>query len=291
MDQPFREDESNRALTRTRGRIRHDLLPRLATEYNPAVREALFRLGALSAGVRRVIDRDARAAARHAMVTTAENEVVLDHGLLRSTPRMMLTEILREVWRRAGWPEVSMSARRWHRLAGWIRRREIRPRTIGARVEVSSDGSVVVLRRLPTTVPSAGSSPPRAEITLALPGTTDIPWAECRIDAATDEFGHGSRAEVVDYDRLAGTGLVVRAPEPGDRFGPLGMGGKTMSLADFFRGRRVPRAERNQTPLVCDRLGIVWVAGHRIADRVKTTEVTERMLCLRLRRGIGIPRR
>ena len=45
---------------------------------------------------------------------------------------------------------------------------------------------------------------------------------------------------MVDYDRLAGTGLVVRAPEPGDRFGPLGMGGKTMSLADFFRGRRVP---------------------------------------------------
>ena len=31
-------------------------------------------------------------------------------------------------------------------------------------------------------------------------------------------------------------------PEPGDRFGPLGMGGKTMSLADFFRGRRVPGA-------------------------------------------------
>ncbi len=49
LGQPCREDASNADLTRTRARIRHDLLPRLAAEYNPKVAEALVRLGKLAA--------------------------------------------------------------------------------------------------------------------------------------------------------------------------------------------------------------------------------------------------
>ena len=45
LGQPCREDESNADLTRTRARIRHDLLPRLAAEYNPRLADALVRLG------------------------------------------------------------------------------------------------------------------------------------------------------------------------------------------------------------------------------------------------------
>ena len=45
-----------------------------------------------------------------------------------------------------------------------------------------------------------------------------------------------------------------------------------MPLADFFRGRHVPHDRRACIPLVCDREGIIWVVGHRIADRVRRTE-------------------
>jgi tRNA(Ile)-lysidine synthase len=69
---------------------------------------------------------------------------------------------------------------------------------------------------------------------------------------------------------------------PGDRFDPLGMGGKSMPLADFFRGRGVALGRRARTPLVCDGQGIVWVAGHRIAERIKLTPGTTRRLSFRL---------
>jgi tRNA(Ile)-lysidine synthase len=59
------------------------------------------------------------------------------------------------------------------------------------------------------------------------------------------------------------------------------MGGRSMPLADFFRGRHVPRRERACTPLVCDQSGIVWVVGHRIAERVKVTDRTRRTIGLR----------
>jgi tRNA(Ile)-lysidine synthase len=86
-------------------------------------------------------------------------------------------------------------------------------------------------------------------------------------------------AERLDLDRLAPP-LAVDAPRPGDRFGPLGLGGRSMPLADFLRGRRVPRGERPGVPLVRDALGIVWVVGHRIGHRARITGDTRRVVAL-----------
>src|SRR5206468_2896460 len=44
LGQPFRHDATNSDLSRTRARLRHDLLPKLAADYNPAVASALARL-------------------------------------------------------------------------------------------------------------------------------------------------------------------------------------------------------------------------------------------------------
>ena len=73
----------------------------------------------------------------------------------------------------------------------------------------------------------------------------------------------------------------IRSPAPGDRFEPLGMGGRSTPLADFLRGRRVPRGRRAHQPLLCDQRGIIWVVGQRIADRVKITPQTKRTVELR----------
>ena len=46
LRQSFRQDETNAELTRTRARIRHDLMPKLVLDYNRRVAGALVRLGA-----------------------------------------------------------------------------------------------------------------------------------------------------------------------------------------------------------------------------------------------------
>ncbi len=73
----------------------------------------------------------------------------------------------------------------------------------------------------------------------------------------------------------------------GDRFHPLGMSGKGMPLADFLRGRGVPRDRRGSTALLCDQAGIIWVVGHRICDRIKRTAATTRLLGLRVLAGLA----
>ncbi len=277
LGQPCREDASNTDLTRTRARIRHDLLPKLAAEYNPKVVEALVRLGELAASSRRAIEADVRELSKSSIITRSPDSVVLKHGYLRSLPAFLRAEVLHAVWRSAGWPEAGMSAQRWRRLAALVKRNEIPRVEIGAGVVVLTKDPFLVLHRLPVTLIIAPVADPARPIVLGVPGSAAIPWAGGRVVASVDpgESGH----ETIDLDRLS-LPLLVRAPAPGDRFAPLGMGGRSKPLADFFRGEGVPRDRRASTPLVCDRIGIVWVVGHRIAERVKVTNNTRRRLML-----------
>ena len=137
----------------------------------------------------------------------------------------------------------------------------------------------VVLRRMAAGSPPApGTAVSTAEeMPIEVPGT--IVWNGTMIETVLEP--DAARDETVDLDRIAPP-LRVRSPVPGDRFEPLGMAGRGTPLNDFFRGRRVPHEERARTPLLCDELGIVWVVGHRIADRVKVTDRTRRTLGLRI---------
>jgi tRNA(Ile)-lysidine synthase len=282
LKQPFREDESNIDLSRTRARIRHDLLPKLAAEYNPSVALAVVRLGSLASSLERAIETDLRKFVRSAVITNAPECVVLKHGFLQSLPRFVRTEVLRRVWRHAGWPEASMSAQRWRRLAALILNDEFPRVQVGAHVEVSTDRSFLVLRRLSASETSAAAAAAVAEgpTPLEVPGLTPVAWASGVIEARINPGPEMAGYERIDLDEAV-LPLFVRRPAAGDRFAPLGMAGKSMPLSDFFRGRQVPRAGRAITPLVCDADGIIWVIGHRISDRVKVTEQTRRTLELR----------
>jgi tRNA(Ile)-lysidine synthase len=287
LGQPYREDQSNTDRTRTRARIRNDLLPRLATEYNPRVAEALVRLGSLTAAFQRAVDADVRKLVRASIITRTSNALVLKHPYLSSIPPFLRAEVLRGAWRSAGWPEAGMSAKRWQRLAALAGEKEFPPVEIGEHVTVSTEQYFLVLRRSPVHESIPLSNPiPVEPIPLEVPGTAFVPWAGCRIDARMDLAAEPLDTELIDFDQVQ-LPLHVRPPAPGDRFQPLGMGGSTTPLADFFRGRHIPREGRARTPLVCDQLGIIWVAGHRIADRVKLTPSTQRSLCLRLSSGPG----
>jgi tRNA(Ile)-lysidine synthase len=282
LGQPYREDASNADLARTRARIRHDLLPRLAREYNLRIDEALVRLGILAADSERAMDRRLRELANFATWSANHQQVELRRDWLLELPVFLRAEVLRRVWREAGWPEVGMSARRWRRLALLTGSQRINRLAIGAGVELTTNGgsgsspNQFVLRRISTTG-SLEHGPALCEgLILDVPGT--IAWCDGLIRTVLEP--DAPRDETIDLDRIVPP-LSVRAAVPRDRFQPLGMGGKSTPLNDFFRGRRVNRKARARTPLLCDTLGIVWVAGHRISDRVKVTEATRRTLGLR----------
>jgi tRNA(Ile)-lysidine synthase len=272
IGQPYRDDPSNTDRARTRNRIRHELLPLLADHYNPQIINALVRLGRLSAERERDDERRTQLAARRIVKPVeAEGVISLDRDRFRRLSLARRAELLRHVWREAGWPERDMDATRWRRLAK-LGDHSGRRASIGSGVEAVSHETTFILSRESTQTENEQEI---REIVLAIPG--EVIWPGGRVlslvnpDMVADE--------TIDLETITPP-LVVRGARPGDRFTPLGMDGST-ALNDFFRGRRVRGAERRRVPLVCDATGIVWVVGHRIADRVRRRAETCRTLGLR----------
>ena len=73
--------------------------------------------------------------------------------------------------------------------------------------------------------------------------------------------------------------LMIRNRRRGDRFQPMGMRGRK-SLKEFFIDEKIPREERERTPLLVQRKGrdILWVVGHRRAEKAKVSQRTKRVL-------------
>jgi len=76
----------------------------------------------------------------------------------------------------------------------------------------------------------------------------------------------------------------VRPRQPGDRFQPLGMS-QPKKLGEFMIDSKIPSAWRQRIPLVCSPKHILWVVGWRIDERVKVTNDTKQVLCLKFERG------
>jgi tRNA(Ile)-lysidine synthase len=299
LGQPYRDDASNADLSRTRARIRHDLMSRLASEYNPKVTEALLRLGQIAREAEHVGHDHVQALLQTVEWSNGGDEIRIGREALRALPPFLRTEVLRRAWRQAGWPEAGMGAARWQRLAALLRTSNGRF-SLGEGIEAFAQSDALVLRRtspreggapsepLLSTRKRLGRSPalpksgPIPPIPLDIPGS--VPWNGGQIIAILDP--DSPRDETVDLDRLVGR-LHVGTPVPGDRFQPLGMGGRSTPLNDFLRNLRIPLVQRGGIPLVCDREGIVWVGGCRIADRIRLTDATCRRLGLRWIRDAG----
>lgn len=81
-------------------------------------------------------------------------------------------------------------------------------------------------------------------------------------------------AQRLGVERVRARDLLVRGPQPGDRFQPLGLGGRSQLLSDFFVNARVPRAARPTTPLVVCGDAILWVGGQRPAHWARVIDGT-----------------
>lgn len=120
--QSFCLDESNEDPSYTRNRIRHALLPQLAAQYNPNVREALLRLGQLAGEAQQVIEQQANELMEQAVQIKLENGVVVDCSRLRDVSPHLVCEMLIQVWKSQNWPLQQMGLDEWRVLAGEIAR-------------------------------------------------------------------------------------------------------------------------------------------------------------------------
>ena len=120
LGQPYRSDASNADVRFTRNRIRHELLPQLADHFNPAVADALLRLGTLAGQMQCVVDSLVEDLFEKCVTIKDRNVVQIDTAALAGCSGYLLRELMIAVWRRQSWPMQAMGFAQWDMLGGMI---------------------------------------------------------------------------------------------------------------------------------------------------------------------------
>ena len=282
-------DASNSDLSFKRNRIRHHLIPELEKSYNPAIVKTINRLGAILRAEDQWIEQLLSSEFSDCISVKAPGVVRINlmpfQGLALAARRRII------------------------RRAILAAKKDLRRISLGHIDNVLSlvdkspgtgslnlPAGIRVVRLATELMLYSGRSGPAAinggledsaamdyRYTVTAPGTLNIRQAGAAIKLTEIDAGDlpdfstvGKNLAFIDMDCLQFP-LVVRNRRPGDRFFPLGLNG-TQKVKKFFSANKISGLERQLCPLVLSGGNIIWVAGHRIDDRVKVVSATRRIL-------------
>jgi tRNA(Ile)-lysidine synthase len=267
-----REDRTNGQPIYLRNRLRLDLLPVLQKDYNPNL---VRRLGELASALRRDNDLLEEMAREIAGRSIREGgQITFPPRLLRESHPSLLCRALLTALRSISSAEEDFSSR--HLLAlmeGGEGSRHLHWDLPGG-ITACRDRRGLTLRG-----PSAAGLPSSPfSLPLPVPGTASLPGTSGKVSASVRrrEATFDPRAlpgipwrTALDWEKVR-LPLTVRNRKPGDRFRPLGLPGEK-KLKEIMIDDGVPRPLRDHLPVVCDREGIVWLAGLRPCHRARVT--------------------
>jgi tRNA(Ile)-lysidine synthase len=267
------EDPTNRDPKFLRNRIRHDVLPRLASAYAADVVPALTRAASLAREATEALDLLATRELDRVARVEADGAITLPVGALRALPALVAPEVLRQAaarlggtaplraWAHRGLARVvtSPATRRPFRLGG------ITVEVSGDRVRLGRDPAIALTTRC-----------------LTVPGRLDLPEIGHALEAVLidrESYVLPSEPTVAAFDAdVLPPALTVRARRRGDRL--VAVGGGERRLKTLLISARVPRWERARVPVVEVGGQVLWVAGLRRGAAAPVTGRTRRVLQL-----------
>ena len=291
LGRTFREDSGNSLDRFTRNRVRNHLLPLLAKDYNPRVKDSLVRLARTSAQELDFLDQETEG-------VWPQVAIEFEGGVrFRRAELTSLHPILQKMVFRRGYALLMGDTRR-------LRESHLRSMTKaairknsgltvdlpgGLKLHLAYD-NLLLSRDASLSCPfplldedyrvGLPTAEEHQKITRAGPWMVTVQLVDSGL-APFQQQGPGAdsladlepswedvpQAKVwtayLDRANL-GDELILRARRPGDRFQPLGMD-RHKKLQDFFTDSRVPRSWRDRVPLLASGYGIAWVVGYRIA--------------------------
>lgn len=266
-------DPSNLDMSYRRNKIRQELIPWLAREFNPAIVRVLARTAILLAEEESFLEEVARESLAKVIKKQDRGYLQIEREGLLGLPTALERRVLRDAILSLGGGVEFHHVEHLRELLKAGSGALTLPQGLQAKV---SHGFLLLenpnLKGEEEEIPFC--------YPLKVPGVTPLP-----------EIGKRLRIEVlsppakvisppweawVDRDKLPGP-LWVRNWRPGDRFRPLGMKG-TKKLQDLFVDAGINMRERRRLPVVVSGENIVWVAGVRLAEDFKITPETRRAL-------------
>lgn len=273
--QPFRTDSSNLDTAFLRNRVRGEIIPALQRDSSVSMTEALCALNAAALKINALMDALLDAEWETLCVRADAGAVALEAGgYARLAPGLRKLAVRRALTMLAPADRPPGLSRQHYEAAA-----ELAGRPVGTKLTLPGGFTACHEHGL-IFLSAGGGEAGVSPVELPVPGSV-----------ALEDVGLSITSEVTvpppvgQQELIARSGpreiflslealelpLAVRSRRPGDRFHPLGAPG-ARKLKEFFIDRKVPRHERDRTPLVVDASGrIAWVVGHAIAEAFKLT--------------------
>jgi tRNA(Ile)-lysidine synthase len=276
----WREDSSNRSLDFTRNRIRHELLPLLAREWNPQIAGILAHTADLALEEEsywaQEIDRLAAT-----LLTVSPPAVFLRADRLNELPVAAARRLVRRAIERVKGDLHGIAYGHIAAVLELASRQEGDGRLQVPEVDVYRSFDWLRLAppgmdrmenrnfRIPLPVPGA----------VSLPGGNSAVLVELIENKKTSEASDSRYNEWVDWldwDRISGA-LEVRNWRPGDQYRPLGHTGKE-KIKLLFQQARIPLWERRSWPVITLGEEIIWSRRFGPAANLKATPQSRMLL-------------
>jgi tRNA(Ile)-lysidine synthase len=280
LGQPWREDSSNRDLKHTRNCVRHELLPLLERDFNPAIRHTLADLAEIaraeaeywnaetSLALSRLVregkpSRSGRTAGRDASGTVA-----IDLAGFQSLPLALRRQVLYQVGGQLG---ITLEFKHIQQLAELADGKQV-GRRVPLPGAMAASRTFRELQFSPLKVSAPGYD---YQYALSIPGEVAVPELGSAIRVRLVRVGEAS-ASGYNTDALLARSLLapeltVRNWRAGDRFFPA----RTKSpkkLKDLLQAGRLGQllslAQRKTWPVVESAGQIVWVRGYASPEKL-----------------------
>ncbi|HYF03676.1 MAG TPA: tRNA lysidine(34) synthetase TilS [Patescibacteria group bacterium] len=265
----WHEDVTNSLALYTRNKVRHELMPILKEKFSPAIDEIIIRTMHLLQGADKVVADRVNELLQH----VAEN--VNGHTLLKTTLFAGVDEFLQgEIIQRIITEKFDSTPATYETVDRVI---SLITSETGAICEISKhvyalrdrDG-ILFLKKTPVfnlneTIEKTGNYTFGDHKILL----KEIPNRDL-------DFGADPNIEYFDAELLPQR-LTLRTWQPGDSFQPIGMRG-TMKVSDFLTNEKVPLTEKQNVLVLSTSSDIIWICGHRISDKFKVTEKTDKVI-------------
>lgn len=283
-------DQSNFDPTYTRNRIRHNLLPVLE-KYNPSIRKLLWQTAQLLADEEEVLKEQEELAWKQTIRLVDSDVVGLDLSQFRNLPQAMRRRLVRRAFQclYSGLPTLEFL--QVEEIINVFLTPHLTHRSINKLVNCFKDterGYLVKSSALPPVdeypqfsgreradLPDSGMIKVNERWILQVERVMGQPYEEMR------KSTRNAFEAWLDFE-VCKNGLILRTPNPGDRFAPLSMGGRTAKLADIFINRKIPVWLRKTYPLVCNETEILWLPGYTISHSARLTPESRAAVHLRL---------
>jgi tRNA(Ile)-lysidine synthase len=267
IGQPWREDESNQLLTHSRNRVRHELLPLLARDYNPNIVETLARTADIAqaeedhwqAETARLLPlvsspgKPVRGGGRAVSTAVGQAGLSLSLDALSKQPLALQRHLVRAIANQLG---ITADAAHIESVLE-LPRSKAKGCELPGGWQVKCTPRELQFERTASQQNSADYSYP-----LLLPGEVSVPELQGSVHAsvmrADARYNSAQPAAIV----LHGPTAVVRNWQAGDRYHPAHARSEK-KVKELLHELGIPQPERASWPVVVAGEQLLWVKGTR----------------------------